>query len=434
MRATTDLDTPGTDLRPLVSAMLEVVPPPTDRSDEPFCMQVNQLGYDDYVGRLVIGRVHSGRVKMNQRVQVQTEGKTYTTRITGVFASQGVQRIPMDEASCGDIVVLAGLDEIAIGDTICDPDHPQTLEPIRVDEPTVAMVFQVNNGPLAGKSGGKFLTSRQIRDRLQKEAYANVSIRVEDGESPEQFRVMGRGELQLSVLLETLRREKYELCVRNPQVVTREGENGLEEPIERLTIDVPVEHVGAVTQLIGVRKATMLDQRQEGDRVRVEYTMPTRGLFGLRGQMMTSTRGTAIINHVFDGWIPWTGPIPQRSNGAIIADRAGSATAYSLHKAQPRGVLFVEPGTDVYEGMVIGSHNRSNDLNVNCVRGKKLTNVRAAGKDEATVLAPPKLMSLEESLEWIRDDEMLEVTPEAIRLRKVVLPANMRSVIHPDQL
>lgn len=430
--ATSDISVPGTDLKPLVEAIIETVPAPPDEADAPFCMQVNQLGYDDYVGRLVVGRVISGEVAVNRMVKVMGDGYTNTARITGVFAFQGVKRLPKDIARCGDIVALSGVTEVAIGDTLCNPEHERRLDPISVDEPTVAMVFQVNDGPLAGRSGGQYVTSRQIRERLDREAYANVSIRIEDGESPEQMRVLGRGELQLSVLLETLRREKYELCVRNPQVVTRDGENGKEEPVEQLIIDVPTEHVGAATQLVGNRKAQMVDQRQEGSRVRLEYLIPTRGLFGLRNQMMTATRGTAIMHHVFDRWMPWSGPIPRRPNGAIVADRPGPSTAYSLGKLQPRGVLFIEPGIDVYEGMIVGEHNRGNDINVNVVRGKKLTNFRASGKDEAVNLSPPRLLSLEQALEWIADDEILEVTPEAIRLRKAILAANRRPVIHED--
>lgn len=432
--ATDDLSVEGTDLLPLVKALKETIPAPADDTDKPFCLQVNQLGYDEYVGRLVVGRVLSGRAKVNNQLSVVTAGESKgSSRVTGIFTFQGVQRLPKDEAICGDIVAISGFENIGIGDALCDPAHPVELPPIKVEEPTVTMIFQVNNGPLAGRSGGKFLTSRHLRDRLEREAYANVSIRIKDGASPEQFQVLGRGELQLSVLIESMRREKYEFCVRNPQVVTRDGEEGKEEPTERLVVDVAAEHVGAVTQLLGNRKAQMLDQRQEGSRVRLEYIIPTRGLFGIRGQMLTQTRGTAIMHHVFEDWIPWTGPIASRSAGAIIADRRGVATPYSLWKIQPRGVLFIPSGTEVYEGMVIGQHSRENDLNVNVVREKKLTNVRAAGKDDAVTLSPPQQMSLEQTLEWLRDDEMVEITPEAIRLRKIILPANQRPVKYEQE-
>ncbi len=423
--ATDDLSKPGVNLRGLVDAIIKTVPAPEDKTSEPFCLQVNQLGYDDYVGRLVIGRVLSGSITTSQMARVVGKGRNTTARVTGVFSFRGVQRIPKDIAECGDIVAISGFDDVMIGDAICHPDHEVHLEPIEVDEPTVAMVFQVNDGPLVGQSGN-LLTSRQIRERLEREAYANVSIRIQDGDTPEKIRVLGRGELQLSVLLESLRREGFELCVRNPEVVTREGADGKEEPVERLVIDVPTEHMGAVTQLVGTRKAQMVDQRQEGSRVRIEYLIPTRGLFGLRGHMMTSTRGTAIMHHVFESWMPWSGPIPRRPSGAIVADRMGTATAYSLNKMQPRGILFIEPGMDVYEGMIVGEHNRGKDLDVNVVRPKKLTNMRASGKDDAIILSPPRKMSLEQALEWIRDDEMVEITPALIRLRKVVLVYNQR--------
>ncbi|MCK6511968.1 translational GTPase TypA [Myxococcota bacterium] len=428
--ATRDLSKPGVDLRPLVEAIAERLPAPEDLSHEPFCMQVNQLSYDPYVGRLVIGRVLSGSIRTSEMTLVQGEDtKPKRYRVTGLFTFHGIKRVPLEEARSGDLVAVSGIEEVNIGDTLCDPTHPQTLEAIRVEEPTVAMTFQVNNGPLAGRSGGEFVTSRQLRERLMREAYANVSIRVEEGDTPEQFRVLARGELQLAVLIENMRREKFEFCVRNPQVVVRQGEGGKEEPIERLVIDVPTEHLGAVTQLLGTRKAQLSQQKQEGARVRVEYLIPTRGLFGLRSQMLTQTRGTAIMTSVFERWAPWAGPIARRSNGAMVADRSDESTAYALFKLQPRGQLFIPPGVPIYEGMIVGEHSRPNDLNVNVGREKKLTNIRAAGKDEAIILTPPPRMSLEDYLEWIRDDEMVEVTPKEIRLRKVILESNRRPVL-----
>jgi GTP-binding protein len=430
--ASRDLAVAGTDLRPLVDAIIKTVPPPEDKSDESFLFQVNSLAYDDYVGRLIVGRVASGRVKINQMVRVFHNEASHDTRVTGVFAFQGVQRLPLETAQCGDIVALSGVEEVTIGDTVCDPQKSQVLERIQVDEPTVAMVFQVNDGPLAGRSGGKYVTSRHLKERLTKEAYANVSIRLEPGDSAEQFRVLGRGELQLAVVIESLRREAFELCVRTPEVVTRQGEGGREEPTERLVVDVPSDHMGAVTQMLGSRKGQMLDQKQEGSRVRLEYLIPTRGLFGIRNQMLTATRGTAILHSVFERWTPWSGPITKRSAGALVADRAGVTTPYALFNLQPRGTLFVVPGVQVYEGMIIGEHSRDNDLNVNVCREKKLTNIRAAGKDDATTLAPPRDMPLERCLEWIRDDEMVEVTPQMIRLRKRVLAANRRPAARAD--
>ena len=425
--ASNDLDVPGTDIRPLVDAIISGIPAANRRVEQPFTMQVNQLGYDDYVGRLAVGRLYSGEIKINTPVKVvDASGSERNARIANIFGFKGTQRFPLDSAQGGDIVAIAGVGELNIGDTISLPEVTETFEPIEVDEPTVSMVFQVNDGPMAGRSGGKFVTSRHLKDRLEREAYSNPSIRIEPGESPDQFRVMARGELQLSVVIEGMRRELYEFCVRTPEVVTREGEEGKEEPLERLGIDVPTEFMGIVTEHIGPRRGVMLDQRLEGDRMRLEYTIPTRGIFGLRNLLLTTTRGTAIVHHVFEGWLPWCGDLPQRANGALVADRPGPTTNYALFNLQPRGELFIGSGIDTYEGMVVGEHSRDNDLNVNVVREKKLTNVRAAGKDDATTLAPPRQMPLERCLEWIRDDEMVEVTPEAIRIRKRVLGASQR--------
>ncbi|MFC1610991.1 GTP-binding protein, partial [Myxococcota bacterium] len=419
----------GRDLQPLVSVIEKTIPPPEDHTDEPFCMQVNQVSYDDFVGRLVIGRIVAGRVTANQNVLVQSETGALSARISGVYAFRGLERMALDSARSGDIVALSGVETVAIGDTLCDPERPTRLPHIRVDDPTVAMVFRVNDGPFAGHCG-KYVTSRQLGRRLAREAYANISIRVEPGHTPDQFRVLGRGELQLSVLIEAMRREGYELCVCNPEVVTRVGDAGKEEPTERLVIDAPAEYVGAVSELLGKRRSSLLDQRQEGSRVRLEYIIPTRGLFGLRGRLLTMTRGTAMAHNVFEGWAASSKPIESRANGALVCDREGTTTPYALFHLQPRGILFVGAGTRVYEGMIIGEHNRANDLNVNAAREKKLTNVRAAGKDDATVLSSCHEMTLERSLEWIRNDESIEITPLAIRLRKTVLPAGSRTP-HP---
>jgi GTP-binding protein len=426
--ATTEIETPGTDLAPLVKAIVATVPSPEDLSDEPFIIQVNQLSYDDYVGRLVVGRVMAGRVKPNQMVKVKTQSREYDARVTGVYTFQGVRRLTLTDARCGDIVALSGFDDVAIGNVIREPLQTPTVvpPPITVDEPTVTMVFQVNDGPLSGKSGGQYVTSRHLRERLYRESYANPSIRVQDGDAPDQFRVFGRGELQLAVLIEGMRREAFELCVRNPEVVTRQGEGGLQEPVERLVIDVPLEHMGAVTELLGPRRATMVDHKSEGSRLRLEYVVPTRGLFGLRSPMLTTTRGTAIMHSVFEGWMPYTGPIPKRTLGALVADRLGTSTPYAINNLQSRGYFFVSPGTQVYEGMVVGEHARDNDLDVNICKEKKLTNVRNTGHDDAPVIITPRPMPLERCLEWIKDDEMVEVTPQAIRLRKRVLAQNRR--------
>jgi len=424
--ATLDLAVPGKDLRPVVDAIVRTLPAAEDHSDKPFALQVNQLSYDDYVGRLVIGRIQAGQIKTNQMVKVIGIEESYDTRCTGLWSFQGTRRMPLAEARCGDIVALSGLDKVSIGWTVSDPVAGRALDPIKVDEPTVSMVFQVSDGPLAGKSGGAYITSRHLRERIYKESYANPSIRVQDGDTPDQFRVMGRGELQLAVLIEGMRREGFELCVRNPEVVLRNGPNGQEEPTERLVIDVAVEHMGSVSELVGPRRAQVIDHRLEGSRARLEYIIPTRGLFGLRNLMMTVTRGTAIMHSIFEGWVAKEGSIPKRSLGALVSDRAGISTPYASNNLQPRGTLFVVPGTQVYEGMIVGEHSRDNDLDVNICREKKLTNVRNTGHDENVVLSPPRQMTLERSLEWIKDDEMVEVTPQAIRLRKRILAQNRR--------
>ncbi|MBN1960810.1 MAG: translational GTPase TypA [Deltaproteobacteria bacterium] len=424
--ASLKIDEPGTDLAPLVQAIIKTIPSPEDHSDGPFVMQVNQLAYDDYVGRLVVGRIQSGAVKTNQITHVNTKTREYDTRVTGVYTFQGIKRIPLTEAKCGDIVALSGFDDIAIGDIVADNQATSLPEPIKIDEPTVVMVFQVNDGPLAGKSGGQFVTSRHLRERLYKESYANPSIRVEDGDTPEQFRVFGRGELQLAVLIEAMRREAFELCVRNPEVVTRDGKSGKEEPVERVAIDVPLEYMGAVTELLGPRRAQMIDHRNEGSRTRLEYIIPTRGLFGIRNPMLTATRGTAIMHGVFEGWMPHSGAIPKRIAGALVADRLGIATPYAINNLQSRGAFFISPNTQVYEGMIVGEHIRPNDLDVNVCREKKLTNVRSTGHDENVAIVTARQMPLERCLEWIKDDEMIEVAPEAIRLRKRILAANKR--------
>jgi GTP-binding protein len=424
--ATTDLDVEGTDLRPLVDAITDHLPPTQRHLDKGFCMQVNQIGYDEYVGRLVIGRILSGTVKVNQTVHLEGESLSYNARANGLFGFHGTERHAKEIAEGGDIIALAGLQECFIGDTVSLPDAIQKLPPIVVDEPTVSMVFQVNDGPFAGRSGGKYLTSRHLRERLQKEALGNVSIRIKDGDTPDQFRVMGRGELQLAVLIESLRRELYEFCVRKPEVVIRDIEGEKQEPRERLVVDVPLEFTGVVNELIGPRKGILEDQKLEGERMRIEFLIPTRGLFGLRNQMLTSTKGTAIMHSNFEDWIPVIGTIPQRLVGSLVADRPGKTTGYALFNLQPRGTLFTNVGTDVYEGMVIGEHARANCLDVNGVREKQLTNHRAAGKDDASVVTTPRPMPLERCIEWIRDDEMVEITPEMIRIRKRVLQANKR--------
>jgi GTP-binding protein len=412
-------------MKPLVDVILKTVPAQVDKSEEPFSMQVNSLGYDDFAGRLVIGRILAGQVKTYAPLHVvkAAEQPPASGRATGIFRFQGVKRLPLELARSGDIVALAGFPDAMIGDTIRAPESQALYKPIAVDEPTVSVVFQVNDGPLAGKSGGKQLTSRQLKDRLEREAYANVSIRVKPGESSEKFLVFARGELQLAVLLETLRRELFEICVRNPKVITRKGADGkTEEPTERLVIDLPSEHVGVASAMMGPRRAELVDQKQEGSRERLTFIIPTRGLFGLHHQLMTATRGMALMSSVFEGWQPMAQTqSTDRVEGALVSDRQGVTTAYGLFHLQPRGELFVGEGAETYEGMIVGEHNRDNDLYVNACREKHMTNVRSVSKDEALTLSPPRNMTLERSFAWIKDDEMVEVTPNAIRLRKAVL-------------
>jgi GTP-binding protein len=431
--ASTQADVKGSDLKPLVDAIIKTIPPRRDRTNEAFSLQVNSLGYDDFAGRLVIGRILTGEIKpyMGLHVCKPDDPTTNTNnRVTGIFRFQGVKRLPLETARSGDIVALAGFPDAMIGDTIRAPESKHLYPAIKVDEPTVSVVFQVNDGPLAGKSGGKQLTSRQLKERLEKEAYANVSIRVLPGESSEKFVIMARGELQLAVLLETLRRELFEICVRNPKVITRRGEGGtVEEPTERLVIDLPSEQVGVVNAMMGPRKADLVDQKQEGSRERLTYVIPTRGLFGLHHQLMTATRGTALMSSVFEGWQKMdnvNSKMNDRVEGSIVSDRTGTTTAYGLFHLQPRGVLFVGEGTETYEGMIVGEHNKPNDLDVNPCKEKHMTNVRSVSKDEALTLTPPRIMTLERSFAWIRDDEMVEVTPNAIRLRKAVLKQGKR--------
>src|SRR5712671_6072378 len=394
-------------LEPLLDAILEAIPPPkkAETTHDKLQMLVANLDYDDYVGRLAVGRLTSGSVEAGQSVAVcRADGSTPRGKVTKIFAFEGLKRVEIAEAGPGEIISLAGIEEIAIGDTIADPEHPIALERIHVDEPTMSMVFKVNDGPFAGREG-KYVTSRNLRERLQREAYRNVSIHVFDTESPDSFKVLGRGELQLAVIVETMRREGYELTV----------------------CDVPQSAVGVVTERLGPRKGRMTDMQNIGsERVRLTFRVPARGLVGFRNEFLTITRGEGIMSSQFDGYEPWQGKVPKRSNGAIVSDREGETVAYALFDIQDRGVLFYGPGVAVYEGMICGEHAHPSDLAVNVTRGRKLTNVRAAGRDENIILSPPREMSLEKALEWINEDELVEVTPKSVRLRKRVLPAGDR--------
>ncbi|MBU1245265.1 translational GTPase TypA [Myxococcota bacterium] len=417
----------STNLIPLFEVILEFVPPPLDLRDEPLQLHVNNIGWDDYVGRLILGRIHSGKINVGQTVYLHTEtGTPKASRVMRLYGFSGLTRIEIDTARAGDIISLAGIEEVNIGDTITDAPETAPLPRIMVDEPTMSMNFCVNTSPFAGKEG-RYVTSRNLRDRLFREAKANVAIRVEETDSPDTYRVMGRGELQLGILVETMRRESYELMLSRPEVVTRRVDGQLMEPQEYLTVDCPAEMVGVVSERLGPRRGRLMEMAPVGDRMRLLFEIPTRGIIGFQGEFLTETRGTGIMHTHFAGWIPWQGPIQGRRSGALVADRTGPTTPYALFHMQPRGTLFVPAQFRVYEGMVVGEHIRENDLNVNVCREKHLTNIRAAGRDENTILTPPRIMSLEQAMEFIRDDEMVEVTPLNIRIRKRTLAANRRS-------
>jgi len=423
----------GTDLRPLLDAIIEHVPAAPDEDGDPQFLVTN-LDYDSYVGRLCLGRLRGGTLKKGQQCRWFFEDGAKNVRISLLYSWEGLKRTEVTEAKAGDIVAIAGIEGITVGDTVAGGDDPQALPRVEVDEPTIGMTMTINTSPLSGREG-KFLTARQIRERLERELLHNVSLKVELGDTAESFKLYGRGELQLSVLVEQMRREGFELSLSRPQVRTKEDDEGNTlEPYEEVTLDVPDESVGAMTQQMAARKGVMKDLVADGSgRSRLVYRIPSRGLIGFRGQMLTETRGEGVINSLFDGWDLHAGAIERRKNGAIVADRSGKTTSYSLFNLQPRGTLFVNPGTEVYEGMIVGEHIRENDLNVNAVRGKALTNFRAAGADEKTVIAPPKLHTLEEAMEFIDEDEWVEVTPKSIRLRKRVLASNQRSIVRRER-
>jgi GTP-binding protein len=419
--AHTDLADDSRDLRPLFEAILAAVPPPADDPAQPLRLHVNNLGYDDYVGRLIIGRIRAGSVRAGQSVFLHRQsGAPQPGRVLRLYTSRGLGREEIAEARAGDIVTVAGFDDARIGDSITEAADTPPLPRISVDEPTLAMSFSANTGPFAGEDG-RYVTSRHLRERLLRESRNNVAIRVEETGAADVFRVVGRGELMLGILVESMRRESFELMLSRPEVVTREIDGVLHEPLERLHIDCPGEKIGPVTELLGPRRARLLEMIHGESRTVLVWEIPTRGLIGFHGELLTETRGTAIVNTSFAGWTPWQGPIPGRRNGALIADRTGYTTPYALFHLQPRGVLFVEPGTRVYEGMVIGETPSGRNIDVNACREKKLTNIRAAGKDENVILVRPRSLTLEQAIEFIDDDELIEVTPRAIRIRKRVL-------------
>jgi len=425
--ATADPKKPGQDLQPLFESIVSTIPQPAGDAAGPLQILVANLDYSDYLGRLAIARVFNGTLRTGEEVGIaKLEGSLERVKITKLFSFSGLKRVDIEVTELGDIVAVAGVTGITIGETITGAEDPAPLPHIVIDEPTIAMQFTVNTSPFAGREG-QFVTSRNLRERLDKELLTNVSIRVEETGSPDSFKVMGRGELQLSILIEMMRREGYELAVGKPEIVTRKIDGKLMEPVERLTVDIPEEYVGVVLEKLGMRKAEMQKMHNHGyGRVRIEFRVPSRGLIGLRSEVLTDTRGTIVMNSLFDGHTEWQGEIPHRLTGALVADRAGTTTAYALWNLQERGELFVGPGVDVYEGMVIGENSRDNDLDVNCVREKKLTNMRASTADEAIRLVPFRTLNLEQAIEFIAEDELVEVTPKLLRLRKKTLQANKR--------
>jgi GTP-binding protein len=421
-----ELDDNSNSLQPLFDQIVETIPPPRQLRNDTLQLLVANLDYSDYLGRLAIGRIFSGSISIGDYVSVVRSDGSSKIRVSQLYAFEGLKRVAVERAGFGEIVALAGVEDVQIGDTITSVDNPHPLPSIAVDEPTISMIFGVNNSPFAGKDG-RFVTSRQVKERLDKELLGNVAIRVDETDSPDQFKVSGRGELQLAILIEMMRREGYELQVSKPEAITRNMNGKLLEPIEQVVIDCPEEFIGVVTEAMGRRKGQMTKMVNHGTgRVRLEFEAPSRGLIGFRNEFLTETKGTGLLNTLFLRWGEWQGPLRGRSTGSLVADRTGETTTYALFNLQERGTLFIRPGTKVYEGMIIGENTRSVDLDVNSVKEKKLTNMRASTADEVMRLVPAKELSLEQALEFIADDELVEVTPETIRLRKRVLKANER--------
>jgi GTP-binding protein len=425
--ATTNLEQPGENLQPLFAAIVKHIPPPGGDPEAVLQMLVANLDYSDYLGRLAIGRVFSGTLRFWDDVAIsKLDGSIQKTRITKLYSFEGLKRVDETIGRTGDILAIAGVEGITIGETLTSIETPRPLPHIQIDEPTIAMNFTINTSPFAGKEGA-LVTSRNLRDRLDKELLTNVSIKVEQAGGPDSFKVMGRGELQLAILIEMMRRENHELMVGKPEILTRTIDGKLHEPLELLVIDCPESFLGVVIEKLGVRKGKMTKMINHGSgRVRLEFHVPSRGLIGLRSEILTDTRGTAIMNSLFHGYIEWQGDIQTRPTGSLVADRSGKCTGHAIWALQERGEIFVSPGTEVYEGMIVGENARDADLNVNIVKEKKLTNMRASTADEAIRLVPPRILNLEQAIEFVRDDEMVEVTPKSIRLRKKVLKANQR--------
>jgi len=425
--ASRDIKGGGVNLQPLFETIVQTIPVPKGDATGALQILVANLDYSDYLGRLAIARVFNGTMHTGEDVAIaKLDGTLHKTKITKLFSFSGLKRTDITETTLGDIIAVAGVEGITIGETITDAENPAPLPHITIDEPTIAMLFTVNTSPFAGREG-TYVTSRNLRERLQKELLTNVSLRVEDTATTDSFTVMGRGELQLSILIEMMRREGFELMVGKPEIVTKRVDGKLMEPVEKLSVDVPEEFVGVVMEQLGVRKSEVLNMHNHGyGRVRIEFRVPSRGLIGLRSQLLTDTRGTIVMNSLFDGYIEWQGDIPHRLTGALVSDRAGVTTPYSLYNLQERGELFVGPTIDVYEGMIVGENAKDNDLDVNVVREKKLTNMRSSTSDIAVRLVPFRNLNLEQAIEFIADDEFVEVTPKSLRLRKKILQANKR--------
>ncbi|MGH7308028.1 MAG: translational GTPase TypA [Candidatus Rokuibacteriota bacterium] len=425
--ATGDLATLGQSLEPLFETILSTVPAPRFDPAVGLQFRATMLDWDDYVGRLVIGRIFNGRARQADRVAVvHRDGSVEYAKVTVLYGYEGLKRVEIAEATAGDLVAIAGVESIEIGETIAEAESPLALPLIRIDEPTVSMLFSANVSPFAGREG-RFVTSPQLRERLMKEKRINVGIRVEETDSPDTFRVSGRGELQLAILIEMMRREGFEVEVGKPTIITHTDGGQTLEPMEHLVIDIPEEFIGAITQKIGPRRGAMVKMVNHGTgRVRLEYRIPARGLIGYRTEFLTDTRGTGLLNHLFDGWDIWQGDIAHRQNGALVADRLGRATGYAIDHLQARGTMFIAPGLDVYEGMIVGENARDNDMDVNITKEKKLTNMRSSTAEESIKLTPPRVLNLEQCLEWIREDELLEVTPKSLRLRKRQLAGRRR--------
>ncbi len=413
------------DMRPLLDMILKEIPGPDVHPEDPLQLLVTTLDWSEYVGRIAIGRVQSGVIRQGQNVALMKDGLIEPAKVAKLFVFHNLGRVQVEEGTAGDIVAVVGLEDVEIGDTIADPETPRALPRLTVDEPTVEMVFTINSSPLAGRDG-KYVTTRQIRERLNRELQRNVALRVRDGETAEKFLVSGRGVLHLAILIETMRREGYELAIGKPKVILHQRNGRKEEPWESLVVEVPTEKLGPVMEMVGARRGELKHMEQHGEYTYVTFSIPARGLIGLRTPLLNATQGTAVIHHRFEGYQPLTGDVPSRSNGVLVSMISGRAVAYGLNNLQERSVLFVAPGDDVYEGMIVGENSRDNDMPVNPCKEKKLTNVRASGSDENIILKPPREMTLEVALEYIAEDELVEVTPKKIRLRKVILRESER--------